>query len=169
MASPFINPYIGRFAPSPTGPLHAGSVVAALASWLDARAFGGTWLVRMEDVDAPRCSPEAAVEIMRQLAALGLVGDAPVLYQSQRTALYQAALDALEAQGRAYPCACSRKDIEAALAAQGIEKPRHGELVYPGTCRAGLRGRASRAWRLNVQSSMPNRPVAGVLPAQAAI
>lgn len=144
-------PYIGRFAPSPTGALHAGSLVAALASWLDARAHGGQWLVRMEDVDTPRCVPGAGERILQQLAAFGLHADAPVVWQSQRGGLYQAALDQLVRQGQAYPCTCSRKDIEAALAAQAAPataRARHAELVYPGTCRAGLHGRPARAWRL---------------------
>ena len=142
--------YTGRFAPSPTGPLHAGSLVAALASWLDARAHNGQWLVRIEDLDQPRCIAGAADEILRQLAALGLSPDAPPVYQSRRTALYQSALDQLIAQKQAYPCACSRKDIEAALALQGALKPRNGERVYPGTCRpdnGGLQGKTARAWR----------------------
>lgn len=138
----------GRFAPSPTGPLHAGSLVAALASWLDARAQGGRWLVRIEDVDTPRCVPGADGVILRQLAALGLPPDEAPLWQSQRGASYQQALDRMIAQGLAYPCSCSRKDIEAALAAQGQPRQRHGELRYPGTCRQGLHGRAARAWRL---------------------
>jgi glutamyl-Q tRNA(Asp) synthetase len=142
--------YRGRFAPSPTGPLHAGSLVAALASWLDARAQGGQWLVRIEDVDQPRCVAGADHEILRQLAACGLVADEAPVWQSQRDALYQSALDRLVAAGAAYPCACSRKDIEEALRAQGRERPRHGELVYPGTCRDGLQGRAARAWRFRV-------------------
>lgn len=142
-----MNAYIGRFAPSPTGPLHAGSLVAALASWLDARAHGGRWLVRIEDVDTPRCVPGADETLLRQLADCGLVPDEPPVWQSRRAALYQAALDRLVAQGRAYPCACSRADIAQALLAQGRAKPRHGELVYPGTCRAGMNGRAARAWR----------------------
>ena len=142
--------YRGRFAPSPTGPLHAGSLVAALASWLDARAHGGTWLVRIEDVDQPRCVPGADEEILRQLSACGLVPDEPVVWQSRREPLYQAALDRLVREGHAYPCACSRKDIEVALRALGREKPRGGELVYPGTCRAGLHGKPARAWRFRV-------------------
>ena len=145
--------YRGRFAPSPTGPLHAGSLVAALASWLDARAHGGTWLVRIEDVDTPRCVPGADQLILRQLAACGLVSDEPVLWQSSRGGLYQDVLDRLIAQGSAYPCACSRKDIEAALQAAGVETERHQAAVYPGTCRperGGLREREARAWRLRV-------------------
>lgn len=139
--------YIGRFAPSPTGALHAGSLVAALASWLDARAHGGRWLVRIEDVDTPRCVPGAAETILEQLAACGLAPDEAPLWQSQRGTVYQAALDQLVAGGHAYPCACSRKDIEQALAAQGRAHERHTELIYPGTCRAGLAGRPARAWR----------------------
>ena len=95
--------YRGRFAPSPTGPLHAGSLVAALASWLDARAHGGRWLVRIEDVDTPRCVPGADQEILRQLAACGFVPDEPPQWQSRRTDAYQAALDRLVAEGHAYP------------------------------------------------------------------
>lgn len=145
--------YTGRFAPSPTGPLHAGSLVAALASWLDARAHGGRWLVRIEDVDGPRCVAGAERVILQQLADCGLHPDEPPLVQSQRSRLYQSALDNLSDRGLAYPCACSRKDIEAHLQAQGRSKARHGELVYPGTCRpeqGGLQGRPARAWRLRV-------------------
>lgn len=142
--------YRGRFAPSPTGPLHAGSLVAALASWLDARAHGGAWLVRIEDVDRPRCVPGADHEILRQLAACGLLPDEPPQWQSQREPSYQAALQRLISEGAAYPCACSRKDIAQALHAAGRDKPRHGELVYPGTCRDGLHGREPRAWRFRV-------------------
>ncbi len=139
---------MGRFAPSPTGPLHAGSLVAALASWLDARAAPrGRWLVRIEDIDTPRCVPGAAETILQQLAACGLVPDEPPVWQSARGACYQAALDRLIAQARAYPCACTRRDIEAALAAAGHTRERHSELPYPGTCRQGLAGRPARAWR----------------------
>ena len=147
-----VTAYVGRFAPSPTGALHAGSLVAALASWLDARAHGGTWLVRMEDVDQPRCVPGADQIILQQLESCGLVPDHPPLWQSQRTQHYQAALDGLVAQGLAYPCACSRKDIELALQSAGQSRHRFGELVYPGSCRGGLHGRAGRAWRLRVAS-----------------
>lgn len=142
--------YVGRFAPSPTGPLHAGSAVAALASWLDARAHDGRWLVRIEDVDAPRCSAEAEREILRQLDALGLRPDEPPLAQRDRGALYQAALDRLVGAGLAYPCACTRARIAAANAALGRTPARHGELVYPGTCRRGLHGGTARAWRLRL-------------------
>lgn len=165
--------YIGRFAPSPTGPLHAGSLVAALASWLDARAHGGQWLVRIEDVDTPRCVPGADQTILQQLAACGLHPDEPPVWQSQRSALYQQALDPLVSAGLAYPCACSRKDIEQALAARGDGKPRHGELVYPGTCRperGGLQGKPGRAWRLHTDTAIfkQNWPLASVNTTQAA-
>jgi glutamyl-Q tRNA(Asp) synthetase len=129
--------YVGRFAPSPTGPLHAGSMVAALASWLDARAHGGRWLVRIEDVDTPRCIPGADLEILRQLAACGLHPDAPPVWQSRRGSLYASALDTLHAAGLAYGCRCTRREIALALAAAGHDRSRHGELVYPGTCRPG--------------------------------
>jgi glutamyl-Q tRNA(Asp) synthetase len=160
--------YRGRFAPSPTGPLHAGSLVAALASWLDARAHGGKWLVRIEDVDTPRCVPGADQTILQQLAACGLHPDEPPAWQSQRTALYQQALDTLLAKQLAYPCGCSRKDIETALQRSGLGKPRHGELIYPGTCRNGLHGKEGRAWRLRTDFSVPKKPVAPVEYAQAA-
>jgi glutamyl-Q tRNA(Asp) synthetase len=146
--------YVGRFAPSPTGPLHAGSLVAALASWLDARAQDGRWLVRIEDVDTPRCEAAAAETILRQLADCALLPDETPVLQSSRGAQYQQALDQLATQGRAYPCACSRKDIELALASTGRTHERHGELVYPGTCRNGLRGRAARAWRFRVEAGV---------------
>ncbi|RVT88382.1 tRNA glutamyl-Q(34) synthetase GluQRS [Inhella crocodyli] len=141
--------YVGRFAPSPTGPLHAGSVVAALGSWLDARAHGGRWLVRIEDVDTPRCPPGTDRVVLGQLSALGLLPDEPPIWQTQRTAHYEDALNRLVAAGQAFACACTRKQL---MAAQG-PRERHGELVYPGTCRpenGGLRGQAARAWRLRV-------------------
>ena len=161
--------YIGRFAPSPTGPLHAGSLVAALASWLDARAHHGQWLVRIEDVDSPRCIHGADHTILQQLAACGLLPDEAPVWQSKRTTLYQAALDTLIQSGAAYPCACSRKDIEAALSAAGQTKPRNGELVYPGTCRDSLHGRPARAWRFKTEFFEQNRPLTLVKPAQTAI
>jgi glutamyl-Q tRNA(Asp) synthetase len=140
--------YRGRFAPSPTGLLHAGSLTAALASWLDARAHHGRWLVRIEDTDLMRCVPGADRAILAQLAACGLVPDEPPVWQSTRGALYESALMRLVACGWAYPCGCTRHDIALALAAQGIARERHGELVYPGTCRDGLHGRPARAIRL---------------------
>ena len=144
------TPYVGRFAPSPTGPLHLGSLVAAVASHDDARAHGGKWLVRIEDVDRPRCVPGATETILNQLLALGLQPNGEVMLQSQRNAVYEAALQHLIQKGWAYPCACSRSDIERALLAQGIEPQRHASAVYPGTCRHGLNGKTGRAWRLNV-------------------
>ena len=140
--------YIGRFAPSPSGPLHAGSLVAALASWLDARAHGGRWLVRIEDVDGPRTAPGAEDEILRQLHALGLVPDAPPVRQSERSALYERALQQLRDAHLAYPCGCTRREIESELAALGQPAQRGAELVYPGACRNGLNGKPARAWRL---------------------
>lgn len=134
--------YRGRFAPSPTGPLHFGSLVAAAASWLDARAAGGEWLLRMEDLDTPRCVPGAADDILRTLEACGLTWDGAVEWQSRRVEAYQAALECLVKEGRVYPCGCTRKEV-----AEGAEEGR-----YPGTCRGGLReGRVARAWRLRVR------------------
>jgi glutamyl-Q tRNA(Asp) synthetase len=163
-----MSPYTGRFAPSPTGPLHAGSLVAALASWLDARAHDGTWLVRMEDVDTTRCLPGMDQIILRQLGQCGLHSDQPPLYQSQRSSAYQQALDTLVQRGLAYPCGCTRKQIEAALAQQGAGKPRHGELIYPGTCRNGLHGAAARAWRLRTDIYMENCHLAQINNGQPA-
>lgn len=141
-------PPVGRFAPSPTGLLHAGSVVAALASWLDARARSGRWLVRIEDVDAPRCSAAAEEGILGQLAALQLHPDEKPRRQSARGEHYAAALDRLVRAGLAYPCGCTRREIAHQLALCGRPAARHAEMVYPGTCRAGLAGRPPRAWRL---------------------
>ena len=121
--------YIGRFAPSPTGPLHFGSLIAAVASYLDARAHGGRWLVRIEDVDTTRCKPRFADEILATLTAFGLNWDGEVMVQSDRTLQYQVALDQLAEKHLTYACACSRKEI-ADSAIAGIEGP-----VYPGTCR----------------------------------
>ena len=137
--------YRGRFAPSPTGALHAGSLVAALASWLDARAHGGTWLVRIEDLDPPREMPGASRQILDALAAFGLASDEPPVWQSLRGDLYQRALDRLQAAGLVYGCACSRAEI--ALTQQRLGLPPH---VYPGTCRGGSGGRPVRALRVRV-------------------
>lgn len=143
--------YIGRFAPSPSGPLHAGSLVAALASWLDARVQGGRWLLRIEDVDTPRTVPGAAEHIMGQLEALGLRWDGDILWQSRRGDTYQAAFDALAARGLIYGCGCTRREIaDSALRGQTVPGA-DGERPYPGTCRHGLApGRQARAWRLIV-------------------
>jgi glutamyl-Q tRNA(Asp) synthetase len=143
--------YVGRFAPSPTGPLHAGSLVAALGSWLDARAALGRWLVRIEDIDTPRCVPGAAEVILAQLAACGLVPDAPPWVQSRRGAAYADALGRLRAAGVAYDCGCTRREIDDQLAAAGRTPARHGERIYPGTCRGGLHGKPARAVRLLTQ------------------
>jgi glutamyl-Q tRNA(Asp) synthetase len=153
--------YVGRFAPSPTGALHAGSLVAALASWLDARAHAGRWLVRIEDVDGPRCVPGAEALILAQLAACGLRTAEPPLRQSARGAAYETALARLVAAGWAYPCGCSRKDIADALHALGVAPARHGELVYPGTCRSGRHGKPERAVRLLTAESR-SHPDAGL-------
>lgn len=138
---------VGRFAPSPSGPLHAGSLVAALGSWLDARARRGRWLVRIEDVDRARCVAGADELILGQLATCGLHPDETPLWQSARGAVYASALDSLVAAGAAYPCSCTRRDIESALAARGVNRERFAERPYPGTCRDGLRGKPARAWR----------------------
>jgi len=127
--------YRGRFAPSPTGPLHAGSLVAALGSWLDARKNGGKWLLRMEDLDTSRCIPEASQIIQSQLLACGLTWDEDISYQSQRNKAYQGALERLNGLECLYPCSCSRQTIANALAKLGIDTPRNQEMIYPGTCR----------------------------------
>ena len=121
--------YRGRFAPSPTGPLHFGSLVAAVASWLDARAAGGEWLVRIEDLDRPRNVPGAAEGILRSLERLGLAWDGEVAWQSERGAHYDAALERLRAMGLVYRCRCSRREV-ADSALHGVEG-----AIYPGTCR----------------------------------
>ncbi|CAM4372092.1 tRNA glutamyl-Q(34) synthetase GluQRS [Bordetella tumbae] len=142
--------YVGRFAPSPSGPLHLGSLVAALASWLDARAQAGRWLLRIEDVDTPRTVPGAAQTIMSQLRAMGLHWDGDILWQSQRNSTYQQAFDALTARGLVYGCGCTRREI-ADSALRGTLPALDGERPYPGTCRHGLPpGRQARAWRLRV-------------------
>ncbi len=151
--------YVGRFAPSPTGLLHAGSLVAALASWLDARAHGGRWLVRIEDIDPPRCQQGADAAILRQLAQCGLLPDEPPVWQSRRQAHYESALRRLEELELAYPCACTRRDIEAAWERMGLPHARHVERPYPGTCRHGLQGRPARAWRFALQSFAAGSPV----------
>lgn len=129
--------YRGRFAPSPSGPLHDGSLVAAMASYLDARAHHGRWLLRIEDIDTPRVEPGADLFIMQQLHALGMHWDETPVWQSRRLALYQAAFERLEAAGSVYGCACTRRMLKGG--------------PYPGTCRNGLApGQPPRAWRLRV-------------------
>ncbi len=140
-------PYVGRFAPSPTGPLHFGSLVAALGSWLDARGHGGRWHVRLEDLDRPRCVPGAGDAILRTLDAFGLERDGPVVRQSERDARYAEALERLVHAGQAFPCAGSRREIREA-GRGGLAGP-----IYPGTCRDGLpAGRRPRSWRFAVSS-----------------
>lgn len=136
------RPYRGRFAPSPSGPLHRGSLVAALGSWLDARAHGGAWLVRIEDIDPPRQSPEAARAQLECLAALGMVPDEPPIFQGTRGAAYATAIDRLAAMGRIYGCACSRARISSL--GDGGDAP---AARYRGTCRgrpAGVAGESTR-------------------------
>ncbi len=158
--------YRGRFAPSPTGPLHFGSLVTAIGSYLEARQHCGTWLVRMEDLDTSRNAPGAADDILRALECFGLLWDETVLYQSQRTAAYEEALHELQRDGMAYPCACSRKEI-ADSALHGVE----GQ-IYPGTCRNGIvvstppnrrldtdclplvQGRQARSWRVRTKAEV---------------
>jgi len=148
--------YRGRFAPSPTGPLHAGSLLAALGSWLDARKNGGKWLLRIEDLDTPRCISGADQQIQSQLLACGLTWDEELTYQSQRQGLYQDALERLNGLELLYPCICSRQTIANTLASLGIETPRNQEMVYPRTCRPShlkanspeLLNASKVAWRL---------------------
>ncbi|MDT8440233.1 MAG: tRNA glutamyl-Q(34) synthetase GluQRS [Desulfuromonadales bacterium] len=137
---------IGRFAPSPTGPLHFGSLIAAVGSYCLARQAGGRWLLRMEDLDRPRVVPGAADLILRTLEQLGLHWDGDIVWQSRRDAAYRQALEQLTERGLIFPCACSRKEILASAPHPGEDGP-----IYPGTCRAGLRpGRKPRALRIRV-------------------
>ena len=140
--------YVGRFAPSPTGPLHFGSLVAALASYRAARSAKGKWQLRLDDLDQPRAQPGAADGILRALERLGFDWDGPVLVQSSRLERYRAVLDELVRRGLAYPCSCTRKELEdSALAIDGAR-------IYPGTCRHGLApGKAARALRLRTHGA----------------
>ncbi len=133
-SSPSPAPHRGRFAPSPTGPLHFGSLIAALGSYLQARARGGEWLVRIEDIDPPREERGAAGLILRTLEALGLHWDGAVTYQSKHEAYFEQALAQLQAAGHTYPCVCTRREI---LAAAGPESVKGQGPIYPGTCRNG--------------------------------
>jgi len=140
--------YRGRFAPSPTGPLHFGSLIAALASYCDARAQGGEWLLRIEDVDSPRQRAGAAEAIAATLSTYGFVWDGPVLRQSERGAIYQQALDRLRERGLLFACACARRQLETAPPGPS------GERIYPGTCRHGpVAGGEGRAWRVTVDDA----------------
>jgi len=148
-----VTHYRGRFAPSPTGPLHFGSLVAAVGSYADARASDGEWHVRMEDIDPPREAPGAADAILRALEAFAMQWDGPVLYQSTRMEAYGEALGRLTAAGLTYPCGCTRKEITDSALRFGAASA--GELVYPGTCRNGLPpGRAPRSVRLRVDDAL---------------
>ncbi|MHB1373543.1 MAG: tRNA glutamyl-Q(34) synthetase GluQRS [Thauera sp.] len=138
--------YVGRFAPSPTGALHFGSLVAAVGSYLDACVHQGRWLLRIEDVDAPRTVAGAAEGIIATLDRFGFEWDGEIVWQSARTAAYAAALETLTAAGFAYPCACTRREL--------VDQPlaRDGSRRYPGTCRHGLPpGREGRAWRVRAE------------------
>ncbi|MFN2643623.1 MAG: tRNA glutamyl-Q(34) synthetase GluQRS [Burkholderiales bacterium] len=138
--------YTGRFAPSPSGPLHMGSLIAGLASWLDARAAGGRWLVRIEDLDRPRCVPGADEKILRALEHLGLAWDGDVVYQSERLHLYHGALEKLATQ--TYWCGCTRREIADSSFSLAVD----GAPIYPGTCRDGAR-RDGRALRVRTTSA----------------
>jgi glutamyl-Q tRNA(Asp) synthetase len=150
-----MDDYRGRFAPSPTGPLHFGSLVAAVGSYLEARTRGGEWLVRMEDLDRPREVAGAADDILRVLEALGFEWDEPVLYQSRRDFAYGEALSRLKRAGAVFACACTRREIEDSVSAFRGPKSESGELVYPGTCREGLPpGREARAIRVRADDAV---------------
>lgn len=168
------RPYRGRFAPSPSGPLHDGSLIAAMASFLDARAHGGQWLVRIEDIDAPRVTPGADQFILHQLQTLGMHWDEPPIWQQQRLPRYQQVFESLAARGLVYGCGCTRQEITQAAAQMAAaaaastpalvdippltcssDRPTESGLTaerpYPGTCRNGLPpGRQARAWRLRI-------------------
>ena len=144
---------VGRFAPSPTGPLHFGSLVAAVGSWLFARKEGGRWLVRMEDLDRPRVVAGSADEILHALERYGLAWDGAVEWQSRRLAHYANAIATLRQRGFAYDCACSRADVQRAASAPAAGDVPAGELIYPGTCREGhAAGKQARAVRFKVSS-----------------
>ncbi len=153
---PSTTEYIGRFAPSPTGPLHLGSLATAIGSWLDARCNNGRWLLRIEDTDTPRCSPGAAENIITTLHKFGLHWDGDVVWQSQRSSAYETALNHLNATGHTFPCACSRKNVEQANG----PAPRHHSQHYPGTCRHGLpASKTARAVRFRTSNATTGEPV----------
>ena len=155
MRPPASARYLGRFAPSPTGPLHAGSLATALASRLDALAHGGHWLLRIEDLDPPRELPGSTAAIVDVLARLGFRPDAPIVFQSSRHPLYLHAFERLQAAGLVYPCSCTRREIADSLSRAGQTRARNREAVYPGTCRNGMpAGRSARAWRLRVDDAV---------------
>ncbi len=148
-AIPIQKPYRGRFAPSPTGSLHFGSLVAATGSYLEARHQQGTWLVRMEDLDTARCSSQHSDDILFTLDALGFQWDGEVLKQSERKDIYREAFEALRLKGQLYPCACSRKEIADSTHFGGAEQ------IYPGTCRNGIKkGRSPRSHRIRVNDAL---------------
>jgi glutamyl-Q tRNA(Asp) synthetase len=160
-----IIPVVGRFAPSPTGPLHHGSLATALGSFLFARSRGGRWLLRIDDLDAPRVAPGAEADLLRTLEGLALRWDGPVVRQGARSDAYREAFGRLEAAGLVYPCGCSRAEIGRLASAPHpgtpfadpsgrapLPSPEGAEVPYPGTCRVGLPpGKAARAWRLRVE------------------
>ena len=137
--------YRGRFAPSPTGELHLGSLACAMASFLDARSHDGLWIVRIEDIDTERCKPPYSASILKTLERFGLKSDEPVIYQSQRKDLYEKAFQKLQDKGLVYGCACTRKEIESRCLALGL-----APNFYPGTCRNSTLLRPIRAWRFKV-------------------
>ncbi len=144
-----VGPYVGRFAPSPSGPLHLGSLVAALASYSDARVHQGRWLVRIEDVDGQRCKAEIAEHILTTLARCGMVSDGPVIYQSSRSAAYEHALKELKAAGLVFACTCTRREVaDSGLAGSD------GTPIYPGTCRSKSGAEhGAHSWRLRVNEA----------------
>jgi len=149
MSEQNVSSYRGRFAPTPSGPLHFGSLTTAIGSYLQAKSQNGQWLVRIDDLDPPRVVKGAADEILKCLEKFGLNWDESVLYQSSRSDAYQAALDELNKLNLIYPCACSRNDIKNILTAN-----RKTSLIYPGTCRNGLHGRQAKTWRVNTYNSV---------------
>lgn len=144
-----MSAYCGRFAPTPSGPLHFGSMVAAVGSYLDARSHGGTWALRIDDLDPPRIAAGSVDSILRCLEKFEMAWDGDIAFQSRRTDAYRAALDRLRDAGLVYACGCSRRQIEE-TAVQGLDGP-----VYPGTCRNGLPpGQQARAWRVHTDDAV---------------